>query len=348
MAEKSYLRDMKCAIYGAGSLGTVMGAWLTKNGVDIQLVNRNRAHVEALRQSGARITGTVSMTVPVKAVFPDEMDDDYDCIFLMTKQLHNREVVTDLKGKLSPEGVIVTLQNGLPEPLIASVIGPERTLGCIVEWGAEMTGPGECRLSSEPDGLSFHMGRSPEVDAAKFNGVKAILEKMCPVVVETDMTGARFVKLLINATFSGIGTVMGGTFGDVVSCPEGREVAVCTMKECIDVCRALNIIIPKVQGKDITGLFYWRGRIKKAFAKLILPIALRKHRDIVPSMLQDLCKGKPCEIDAINGVFCESGRKAGVPTPFNDLIVSIVKSEQDGSVPVCRKNLDRFRGLLGR
>lgn len=348
MAEKSYLRDMKCAIYGAGSLGTVMGAWLTKNGVDIQLVNRNRAHVEALRQSGARITGTVSMTVPVKAVFPDEMDDDYDCIFLMTKQLHNREVVTDLKGKLSPEGVIVTLQNGLPESLIASVIGPERTLGCIVEWGAEMTGPGECRLSSEPDGLSFHMGMSPEVDDAKFNGVKAILEKMCPVVVETDMTGARFAKLLINATFSGIGTVMGGTFGDVVSCPEGREVAVCTMKECIDVCRALNIIIPKVQGKDVAGLFYWRGRIKKAFAKLILPIALRKHRDIVPSMLQDLRKGKPCEIDAINGVFCEYGRKAGVSTPFNDLIVSIVKSEQDGSVPVCRKNLDRFRGLLGR
>ena len=50
---------MKCAIYGAGSLGTVLGAYMTKNGVPVELVNRNAAHVEALRKSGAHITGTV-------------------------------------------------------------------------------------------------------------------------------------------------------------------------------------------------------------------------------------------------------------------------------------------------
>ena len=64
---------MKTAIYGAGSLGTVLGAYLTKNGVDIELVNRNRAHVEALQKYGAHITGTVDLTVPVRAILPGEM-----------------------------------------------------------------------------------------------------------------------------------------------------------------------------------------------------------------------------------------------------------------------------------
>ena len=53
------------AIYGAGSLGTVLGAYITKNGGEIDLINRNVAHVEALRKNGARITGSVELTVPV-------------------------------------------------------------------------------------------------------------------------------------------------------------------------------------------------------------------------------------------------------------------------------------------
>ena len=82
------------AIYGAGSLGTVLGAYITKNGGEIDLINRNKAHVEALNKNGAKITGTVNLTVPVKAITPEEMSGKYDVIFLMTKQLFNKDVVT--------------------------------------------------------------------------------------------------------------------------------------------------------------------------------------------------------------------------------------------------------------
>ena len=80
---------MRCAIYGAGSLGTVLGAYMTKAGQAVDLVNRNQAHVQALREKGAHIKGTVDFTVPVTALFPDEMTGTYDVIFLMTKQLFN-------------------------------------------------------------------------------------------------------------------------------------------------------------------------------------------------------------------------------------------------------------------
>ena len=334
---------MKTAIYGAGSLGTVLGAYLTNSGVDVDLVNRNRAHVEALKKNGARITGTVDKLVPVKAMTPDEMTGPYDIIFLMTKQLNNREVVTFLKDYLAADGVIVTLQNGIPEDSVAEIVGENRTIGCVVEWGATMTEPGVSMLTSDPQSLSFHMGGMPGIPDEKIQQVKDVLEKMCPVEIETNLPGARWSKLLINATFSGLGTVIGGTFGDVTGNAQAREIAVRCMKEVIDVGRAAGVTFAPVQGKNIVSLFYWKNPVKKALAKMILPVAMKKHAAIEPSMLQDLKKGKPCEIDAINGVVCAWGKKTGVPTPVNNRIVKLIREIQDGKRETGLDNLADFR-----
>lgn len=340
------MKDINCAIYGAGSLGTVLGAYITKNGGEIDLINRNKAHVAALNEKGATITGTIEMNVPVNAITPDEMTKKYDVIFLMTKQLFNNEVVTMLKDFLTDDGVIVTLQNGIPEPGIAEIIGEEHTMGCTVEWGAELTSPGVCKLTSETDSLSFHMGKMKGITDKQFNMVKDILELMCPVHEETNLLGARWSKLLINATFSGLGTVVGGCFGDVSENKAAKKVAVRCMKECIDVGHAAGASFAPVQGKNITKLFYYKGALKRAFSQLLLPIAMKKHRDIVPSMLQDIRNGKPCEIDAINGVVCEWGRKCNIPTPINDKIVELIKLQQAGKLRCVPSNIYYFNDLL--
>ncbi len=334
------------AIYGAGSLGTVLGAYITKNGGQIDLINRNKAHVEALNTKGATIKGTVDMNVPVKAITPDEMEGQYDVILLMTKQLFNKEVVTKLKDHLTDTGVIVTLQNGLPEPGIAEIVGADRTMGCTVEWGAALGEPGVCTLTSEPDSLSFHMGKMEGISDEQFKMVKDLLELMCPVHEEDNLIGARWSKLLINATFSGLGTVVGGVFGDVSENKAAAKVAVRCMKECIDVGHATGAEFAPVQGKNITALFYYKNAIKRAFATFLVPIAMKKHRDIEPSMLQDLKKGKACEIDAINGVVCEWGRKTNTPTPINDRIVEIVKKCEKGELKPQASNIKLFDDLL--
>lgn len=336
----------KVAIYGAGSLGTVLGAYMTKNGVDVELVNRNKAHVAALNEKGAHITGTVEMTVPVKAITPDEMSGIYSVIFLMTKQLHNPEVVTFLKPFLAEDGVIVTLQNGIPEPGIAEIVGKEHTMGCAVEWGATLSAPGECILTSETDSLSYHMGKMVGITDAQVETVKNLLEKMCPVHLEENLLGTRWSKLLINATFSGLGTVVGGRFGDVSENADARKVAIRCMKECIDVGHAAGAVFAPVQGKDITKLFYYKNGFKRAIGQMLIPIAMKKHRDIEPSMLQDLRNDKPCEVDAINGVVCEWGRKCGIPTPVNDRIVEVIKKEQAGELKLEHSNIRLFDDLL--
>lgn len=323
---------MRAAIYGAGSLGTILGAYITKNGGKVELINRNEAHVNALRRNGASVTGTVEFTQPVTAYTPDEMSGKYDIVFLMTKQQQNAEVVGMIKEFLADDGVIVTLQNGIPELLIGEIVGENRVLGCTVAWGATMKGPGVCELTSAPDSLTFSLGSLSKVQNTHFDDVKSLLEKMGMVEVDSNFIGSRWSKLLINSAFSGMSAVLGCTFGEAAKNKASRRVVQALIKECIDVCAAGNIKIEPVQGKDIVKLLDYKGLLKKAFSFFIIPIAIRKHALLKASMLQDLEKGKLTEVDAINGVVSAYGRKVSVPTPMNDKVVEIVHRIEKGEL----------------
>ena len=104
---------------------------MEKNGQHVDLINRNKAHVEALRSHGARITGTVNFTQKVTALTPEDMSGLYDIIFLMTKQQFNAGVVNFLKDYLAEDGVLVTMQNGLPEIQVSEIVGEPRSIGYI-------------------------------------------------------------------------------------------------------------------------------------------------------------------------------------------------------------------------
>lgn len=333
---------MRAAIYGAGSLGTILGAYITKNGGEVELINRNKVHVEALRKNGATVTGTVNFTQKVTAYTPDEMSGRYDIIFLMTKQQHNGEVVAFLKDYLAEDGVIVTLQNGIPELLIGEIVGEERVLGCTVAWGATMKEPGVCELTSAPDSLTFSLGSLQAQPNKHLADVKALLELMGSVEIDKNFIGSRWSKLLINSAFSGMSAVLGCTFGEAAGNKASRRVVQALIKECIDVCAAGNIRIEPVQGKDIVKLLDYKNRIKKAFSFFIIPIAIRKHALLKASMLQDLEKGKKSEVDAINGVVSAFGRKVGVPTPMNDAVVSVIHQIEDGKLEPSFDNLRIF------
>ena len=321
---------MKTAIYGAGSLGTVLGAYLAKAGVDVDLITRNREHVDALNKDGAKIIGTVNMTVPVHALTPDEMTEKYELIILLTKQLDNVNVLKKLQKNMTDDCIVCTLQNGLPELSVSEVVGEDRTMGCTVAWGATLHGKGVSELTSEPDSMSFGLGRMNGQKDEKLMQVKALLEKMCPVEVEDNFMGVRWSKLLINAA-------------------ENKTSRVCCqnlIKECIDVAAAAGIKIEPVQGKDIVKLLDYKGNgIKKKISFALIPICIKKHRLLKASMLQDLEKGKRCEVDAINGVVCTYGRKYGVPTPYNDKVCEIIHGIEDGKYTYTFDNVKLFANL---
>lgn len=333
---------MRIAIYGAGSLGTILGAYISRAGVEIELINRNKAHVEALQRSGAQVVGTVQFTQKVVAYTPAEMSGMYDIIFLMTKQQHNAEVVTSLKEYLAEDGVIVTFQNGLPEMQIADIVGEERVLGCAVAWGATLTQAGVCELTSSPDALSFSLGAISSARSHHFARVKELLELMGKVDVEDNFIGTRWSKLLINASFSGMSAVLGCTFGEAAGGRRSRRVVQLLIKECIDVCRVGGIRIEPVQGKDIVKLLDYSNPVKKAISSFIIPIAIRKHARLKASMLQDIEKGKLTEVDAINGAVSAYGRRVGFPTPMNDRVVEVIHRIERGELRPSVDNLQYF------
>lgn len=337
---------MRIAIYGAGAIGTVLGAFLSRDGLDVELITRNERHVKGLNEKGAQIIGTLTMNVPVKAVLPEQMSGVYDLIFLITKQIDNANVVRNLMNFMPEDGIICTLQNGLPEYLISEIVGEERTYGCVVGWGATLIGDGVCELTSEPGNLSFSLGSPGNAKNDIINQIKSVLEHMGPVTIEANFIGARWSKLLVNSALSGMSAILGYTFGEVAGDREARLYVQRMIKESIDVTKAAGIRMEPIQGKDPVKLFDYDNIIKEKISNLIIPLAIRKHRRVKTSMLQDMEKGKKTEVDSINGVVCEFGRKYNVPTPCNDLVVSIVHKMEQGEHKPGFENLKLFKELV--
>jgi 2-dehydropantoate 2-reductase len=155
---------MKVAILGAGSLGTISGALITKNGGDVVLIDANKEHVEALNKNGATITGKMDITVPVKAITPDAMSGEYDLVLYLVKQTYNEAALKALVPHLHKDSIVCTLQNGVPEDAVAAHVGREKVMGCAVGWGATWLRPGVSELTSESEKMTLDVGETGRND----------------------------------------------------------------------------------------------------------------------------------------------------------------------------------------
>lgn len=340
---------MKIAIYGAGAMGTVLGALLAKGGVSVDLITRNEAHVQGLRKQGAQIVCTADKTqwnVPVTALLPSEMTEAYDVIFLMTKQRHNAEILQFLLPKLTKDGVICTTQNGLPEESVQSAVGANRTYGLVASYGANFIGNGKVALTSESKAMSVTVG-SYFGDGEKTHVLQEILSRAGKAAgnehfakATDNLAGARWSKLAINAAFSGLSVVTGQTFGKIAQKRKSKKIALGVLRECMDVANAKGVKLEKMQGHDMQKLLGKRGFFGTKFALFALPFAMKRHKNLRSGMLADLEKGRKCEIDFINGVVCNVGKEVGVETPLCDKIVEIAHGIENGLYETSSANLD--------
>ncbi len=339
----------KIAIYGAGAMGTVLGAFLTAGGLPVTLVTRNEAHVAGLNKDGATIVceaDGVTKNIPVHAVTNAEMGEGYDIVFLMTKQRQNAEIIEFLLPKLAKNGIICTTQNGLPEENIAKIIGKDRTYGCVASYGARLDCGGRVALTSKIEASKVVVG-GYENDNAKTDLLVEILSYAgkytgnTAFAVRTDnLAGARWSKLCINSAFSGLSVVMGQTFGQIARGVRSKKIALEILRECMDVANAHGVTLENMSGYDMQKWLGRRGFFKTAFALTVLPVAMRKHKRLLSGMLKDVQNGKKCEIDYINGAVSQAGKAVGVPTPLCDQIVEIVHGIENGLYEITKENLD--------
>lgn len=341
---------MKIAIIGAGSLGTIIGAYLSKGNEHIELVDVNKDHVDALNKSGATITGTVNETVVVKAITPEEMEGNYDLALLLTKQMFNEEVLTNLKSHLHDDSIVLSLQNGVPEDSITSILGKNKVIGGSVEFGATWVKPGVSELTTSVEAFKTNAFQIGELDGSitdRIHQMKEILDVVGNTTITSNLVGTKWAKLLVNVAMSGMSTALGCTYGDVLNNEIAVTSAVMLADETIKVGNASGVEFAELAGyklevfnlnEDKSNLPLAIGFTRKAFG----PQALLK-----PSMLQDLEKKQKSEIDYINGVVSSKGIETNINTPFNDLLVRLVKKAEDEKVvPNFDTNLAYFTELL--
>lgn len=342
---------MRAAIMGVGSIGLVLGTLINKNGGQIDLIDPYEEHVKALREKGATITGTLDVQgVKVNAYTPAEVEGIYDVIILLTKQTGTREALEALLPHLAEDGVVCTLQNGIPEPLVASIVGEARTMGGIVMFAASFVGPGVTRCTS---GKGFMEG-SALVELGEVSGemtprlkaVQQLLEYAGKCEALDNLMSLRWTKLLINAAASGmsasLGQPMGGFLDDGLAMFALAKIA----DEAARVTHAKGYGLVEINGSDFKQALLTPGQ--SAFDKrdFFFPIWDKAHRSMKASMLNDLEAQRPTEIDYINGAVYQAGREVGMFTPYNAAVVALVKAaETKKTVPEMGDSM-RFFELL--
>lgn len=332
---------MRVALMGVGSLGTIIGALIAKNGGEITLIDTNREHVDALNCRGATVTGKLELNAPVKAILPDQMEGIYDLVFYLVKQTNNEIALRQLLPYLDQNSMVCTLQNGVPEDAVAAVVGKERTLGCTVGWGATWLEPGVSMLTSDPLKMTYCIGELDGKITDRVRKAATVLGLSGEVEIADNLLGARWIKLLINATFSGMSAALGCTYGDVMDNDKALACVTHIANETLQVADALSIKVEPIFGHDLRVLaFKTRKEMESKYP--IFKEVWGPYRLLTASMLQDLEKGRKTEIDAINGIICLNGRKKNIPTPINGQVVAIVKGAEDGRNGYTFSNLDLF------
>ncbi len=328
---------MKICIFGAGAIGGYVGAMLKKGGADVSLIARG-AHLDAIQKNGIKVVfkdGTEVVEKMPATDMPSELGpQDYVIVALKAHQAwQTAENITPLLGK---DTAVVTMQNGIPwwyfhgfEGQYAglqlqsvdpdgkqwSIIGPERAIGATVYPATEITEPG---VIKHIYGDKFGFG---EPDRSESERVKALISAFegggLKARLYPEIRNDIWLKLWGNLCFNPISALTGATL-DIVATDHGDPdpVAREMMEEAEKIARRIGVHFRV----DITR------RIDGA-------ASVGAHRT---SMLQDLDKKRPIELDALLGVVQEMARIVDVETPAIDTVLALAKQKgrTEGVYPV--------------
>lgn len=300
---------MKIAVLGAGALGCALGGALAQAGNDVVLINRNRAHVEAIRANGLRLhQPDGERSVAVRAETDCSALDPVDLVVVLVKSFHTAEAIRAATPLVGADTVVLSLQNGLGhEDILADAVGRERVVAGKTYVGGVMLAPGH--IVSGTVGKETLIGELDGSTSVRVQRIAACFAAAgLATTVSANIMGTVWDKLLINVATGAVSGITGLAYGPLYRIAEIEATAVAAVQEAMDVARASAV-----------QLSYTDPRAAWTKAAAGLP------EDFKTSMLQSLEKGSVTEIDFINGAVVRWGRRSGVPTPVNATLVACIK-----------------------
>jgi 2-dehydropantoate 2-reductase len=339
---------MKIIIIGAGAVGGVIAGYLSHVGQEITLVCKHRQIVETINNHGLRIEGIRDnlITYPQSIIEISQVSEKPDIVLIATKAYHVETVAETILPYLKDDSLVVSLQNGICEDRLAAIVGKNRTIGCVVEWGATLLGPGRMELTSLG---RFIIGELNGQITHRLFVLRSILEKVFPVEITDNIYGARFSKLIVNATTSTLGAVTGMQLGELLMTRLARNAFLQIVTEAVNIADQLGIKLEKIANKlspyDLKLTPEERSQ-KLAFSLLkkhiIIMLIGFKYRKLKSSSLQSLERKQNTEVEYLNGYLVQKGIECHVPTPFNSRLVDMVKEIEQGKRKIEFENLYRI------
>ncbi len=337
---------MRIGVLGCGSLGGVIAAKLWNARKDTVIVfELNPDIVASVREHGLRITEKKRTFVARPDVMegPDKLDEPMDLIILTTKATSLFRAVEAYMPSLSERGCFMTVQNGLMALDLIEKYGENRIVAGSVMWGSSMPSPGNYLITADgPFVVGGIGGRITEQSILS----KRTLEVAFKVKTSEDMRDVLWGKLTVTASLTSLGAITGLSFGEMLKSGKIRELILAVGDEVTAVGRASGVGFLHSEGALNVNLLTGEGFPPKWMRHLLVRAIGFKHSRTESSMLASLKLGVKTEIDIVNGVVVDLGKKHNIQTPVNTAIVTVVKDLETGTLTPGPEAFESLLSLL--
>ncbi len=318
----------RIVIVGAGAIGSYAGAYLSRAGHDVTLVDPYHAHLEAIRAAGLRVTEMDGdITVPVTTLHIGEVQSlaaerPVDIAIVTMKSYDTDWATALIRRYLAQDGYVVSMQNCLNEDRIAALVGRDRVIGCVATYSAELTGPAHVSRGNPRGRIpnTFTIGELDGSITPRLEKLSAILDDIDTTAISTNLLGERWSKLIVNAMRNGVSALTGLSVSECDSDPQVRKLAYGVVAEAVAVAHRLDIKLKHATNLDLELVAKAGNGDAEAFGEVERSLTANlanRSAGARPSMGQDIIKGRQTEIEFINGFIADQAEGLGFAAPLN-------------------------------
>jgi len=331
-------------VVGAGSVGGLVASKFLDAGLEFTLLTGNDEITKAIGRNGVALGPECSAGQrPANVVtHPSDLSvgASFSLAILLTKANAVARAASELLPYLAPEATLVTLQNGYVEDIVGSVVGPRRLVDGVIGFTATMLRPGVYEHTSSG---SFHLGVAGGGDPARLPRAADVLSLAAPVSRTKNIAGVRWSKLCLNCSITAFSAVSGLPLAETLSRIPWRRAFFETLREVADLATTRGVQLEQLAVD--TALF----ALPRGPHWLDAPATLALQRELVdhygrgkPSMLHSLERGRPTEVDFINGYVARTARELGLAAPLNEALTQMIHEIEKGQRRIRPDNVDEL------
>jgi 2-dehydropantoate 2-reductase len=299
--------SMKIAIVGPGAIGSLFAGMLSRGGHEVWLLDRQPDRARLISRRGIWISGvTGEFNAHVRVTVDPEEAGTAGLVLIAVKSYDTEQAARSAEPLMGPESVALSLQNGLGNiDALVSVFGEQRVVGGVTSQGATLIAPGQVRHAGQ--GATTIGELSGELTQRLRDIAAAFSASGMHTELSADLQSVLWGKLAVNAGVNAVATLAQVRNGGILESRHLRELVRAAVRETVEVAAGKRIEMPEAD--------------MESYAEGIC----QRTADNVNSMLQDVRRQRRTEVDAINGAVVREGEAAGVPTPTNSVLASLIR-----------------------